>query len=230
VLYQDVAIDEAGGFHGSRRFEQEVLKLLESAYERVDDQLGLRPRHKIDVVIYDPAVFDQQFAGRFRFQAAGAYNGVIYIRGDVRVTDELYRVLHHELVHAALDAHAPSFAYPAWLNEGTAEWVEARALGQRGLNGGQFAYLARAQRAGGLPPLAALSGVSFANMDGRTASLAYLQSYAFVAFLVHEGGERSLRDLFDGIETSRNLERTVRRVYRADLESLEAQFRAGFGS
>ncbi len=60
-LYQDVAIDRAGGFRGTRHFEQQILTELESAYDQLDDYLGLRPRRKIEVVIYDPRVFDQLF-------------------------------------------------------------------------------------------------------------------------------------------------------------------------
>ena len=43
VLYQDVDIDESGGFRGSRRFEQELLSELERAYDRLGSLLGLRP-------------------------------------------------------------------------------------------------------------------------------------------------------------------------------------------
>jgi len=57
------AIDETGGFHGSRRFEQQLLGELERAYDSVDHWLGLRPGRRIDVVVYDPAVFDAQFGG-----------------------------------------------------------------------------------------------------------------------------------------------------------------------
>src|SRR5262245_31308831 len=86
VLHQDVAIDEAGGFHGSRRFEQQVLDELERGYDQLDQWLGLRPRRKIDVMVYDSAVFAAAFAGAFRFPAAGFYQGVIRVRGDAQLT------------------------------------------------------------------------------------------------------------------------------------------------
>ena len=63
VLYQDVDIDESGGFRGSRRFEQEILDELESAHDRLGAMLGLRPSRPIEVVIYDPGVFDASFSG-----------------------------------------------------------------------------------------------------------------------------------------------------------------------
>ena len=36
TLYQDVDLDETSGLHGSRQFEQDVLRELEAAYERLD--------------------------------------------------------------------------------------------------------------------------------------------------------------------------------------------------
>ena len=108
VLYQDVDIDESHGLRGSRRFEQDVLETLEDAYDGLDRFLGLRPRRMISVTIYDPAVFDAQFTGLFRFPSAGFYGDSIHVRGTTRVTEGLVRVLHHEVVHAAFDATAPS--------------------------------------------------------------------------------------------------------------------------
>src|SRR2546423_1267924 len=126
VLHEDVAFDDANGLHGSRHFEQQVLAELERAYDALGEWLALRPQHRIDVLVYDPARFDADFAGRFRFPAAGFYQGVIRVRGDTQLTAPLSRVLHHELVHAALDAAAPTLWLPGWVNEGVAEWFEAR--------------------------------------------------------------------------------------------------------
>jgi len=223
VLYQDVDIDETGGFHGSRRFEQNVLASLEHAYESLDALLGLRPNHKIDVVVYDPGVFDQTFSGLFRFSAAGFYNGVIAVRGGEVVTPRLQRVLHHELVHAALAAVAPSFVFPGWVNEGLAEWFEARALGKRALSSGEWAALGRAANVGALIPYYNLSMPAFGGFDPNAAQLAYLQSYAMIDFLARSQGERKLQSFIDGLVRTRNLERTLDRVFRADLPTLESR-------
>jgi len=229
VLYQDVAIDRAGGIFGSRQFEQQVLAELERAYDQLDAYLGLRPGRKIEVVIYDAAVFDQQFAGAFRFSAAGFYHGVIRIRGSTMLDVGLSRVLHHELVHAALDAAAPSYVLPAWLNEGLAEWFEARTQGKRHLNGYEFAMLASAKSNGALFALAGLSMSSFSHLDPDAAQLAYLQSYGMIEFLGNQRGERSLREFCDRLIRTRNLARSIRHVYGDDLETLEAQFVAELG-
>ena len=222
VLWQDVDIDEAGGFHGSRRFEQELLRELEGAYDRLDALLGLRPEHPIEVIVYDPRVFEATFAGRFRFPAAGFYQGVVRVRGDVAVTDRLSQVLHHELVHAALHQAAPSFAWPGWFNEGTAQWFEARVAGQRHIGGGVAAALARARDSGQWIPLDSLWLPSFARMGPQAAELAYLESYALVAYVASSSGDRALRDVCAEVVRTLDVERALRRSTRMGPAELEA--------
>ncbi len=229
VLYQDVDIDRSSGFHGSRRFENSVLAVLEDAYDALDASLGLRPPRRIEVMVYDPALFDAQFAGSFRFAAAGFYNGTIYIRGGTKVDAALVRTLHHELVHAAFDAEAPSLVLPAWLNEGLAEWFEARAVGKRGLSGREDAALAQVASEGQLFRLWQLSDPSFVGMGPGTARLAYLQAYAFIEYLAHRSGDDSLRRLCTTLVRKRNLERAFKVTFRDDLADLEERFVSKYG-
>jgi hypothetical protein len=229
VLLQDVAIDQRGGFGGSVRFERQVLATLEDAYDRLHALLGLRPDRPIVVQVYDPAIFDATFAGLFRFPAAGFYQGVIRIRGDTVVTLDLQRVLSHELVHAAFDALAPSLVLPAWLNEGVAEWFEARAVGKRLLSAGELAALQRASRAGALFGLPALSTPSFVGYDARAAGLAYLQSYGMIEHLARRHGERKLRDFVRDVVRGRRIDRPFERTYRFDLAELPGRFAADLG-
>jgi hypothetical protein len=229
VLFQDVDIDRSSGFHGSRRFENKVLAVLEDAFDELDGALGLRPARRVQVMVYDPGLFDAQFAGRFRFSAAGFYNGTIYIRGGTQVDAALVRTLHHELVHAAFDAEAPSMVLPAWLNEGIAEWFEARAVGKRGLSGREDAILAQYGREGQLFTLWQLSAPSFVGLGPNSARLAYLQSYAFIEHLARRNGDDSLRRLCDALLRKRNLERAVKVTYRSGLADLEEDFVSRYG-
>ena len=224
TLIQDVDIDESAGLYGSRKFEQDLLRELEAAFDRLDQILDLRPEGKLVVYVWDPALFDAEYRHLFRFPAAGFYGGAIHIRGDTRITPGLVRVLHHELVHAAFDAEAPRVALPAWMNEGFAEWFEARALGQRELGGRGRAVLGQLARAGQLYRLADLSTPSLGHFGPDAAAVAYLQSYAFVDYLVATRGERDLVRFWKGVVRSRSLDRGARRAYRADLAELEAEF------
>ena len=226
TLHQDVDIDEAGGFNGSRRFEDEVLGELERAYDALEQATGLRPERRLDVVVDDPGLYDQQFAALFRFQSAGFYAGFIRVRGDTRLTAPLSRTLHHELFHAALDAVSPSVIYPAWVNEGIAEWFEYRTAGVRSMptRGSEILGQLAAQNA--LMPLQTLSMPSYGRLNNDAAQVAYLQSYAMIDYLVRSGGERSLPRFIDELVRSRDPNRALQRVYRTDVRGLEEAFLA----
>jgi len=230
TLYQDVDLDESSGLRGSRQFEQDVLRELEAAYDRLDDILKLRPQRKLDVYVWDAGIFDARFARLFRFPAAGFYGGTIHIRGSERVTPMLVRVLHHELVHAAFDAEAPRVVLPAWMNEGIAEWFEARALGKRSLSRGERATLEGVARRGGLFSLSELSAPSFGGFSPDAASLAYLQSYGFIDHLVQAHGDSDLVAFWSAVVRSHSLERASRRAYRRDLDTLERDYLRALGA
>jgi hypothetical protein len=61
-------------------------------------------------------------------------------------------------------------------------------------------------------------------MDARSASIAYLQSYGMIDFLVRSAGERSLARFFDELVRSGDTGRALQRVYRLDERKLEARF------
>ena len=229
VLHQDVDIDVRTGPRGARRFERDVLEVLESGHARLDALLGLRPPRRIDVLVYDPGVFDAYFAGRFPFPAAGFYQGVIRVRGNVALSASLAATLHHELVHAALDAAAPSLLLPAWLNEGLAEWFEARALGVRGLSAGQVAALRDAAARGALAPLASLETPSFAALPADMAGLAYLQSRALLEEVERRGGRSAVRVLVSHVLRSGDVDRALARAAGLDRNGLETSLARTLG-
>ncbi len=229
TLYQDVDIDRTSGFYGSRRFERQVLEVLENALRNLEGAIGLRPRDKIIVTVHDPGLFDERFQGIFRFPAAGFYGGTIHVRGDTAVSDRLVRVLHHELVHAAFDQALPGTPLPAWFNEGVAEWFEARSMGQHKLADWQQRALSNTARSGGLFTLDELSTAALGHLGPRAAQLAYLQSYGFIDYLVRERGELRLRDLCRRVSRTGDLADTLRRIYRGELPRLEAGFLEALG-
>ena len=61
-------------------------------------------------------------------------------------------------------------------------------------------------------------------MGSEHAQIAYLQSYAIVDWLARTWGERSLRRFYREIIRSRDLARSLKRVYRLDLRELEKRF------
>jgi len=224
ILYQDVDIDRTSGFDGTIRFERQVLEVLENAFRSLEGTIGLRPRNKITVTVHDPAIFVERFRGIFRFPAAGFYGRTIHVRGEPAVSDALVRVLHHELVHAAFDQALPNTVLPAWFNEGVAEWFEARAMGQHKLAAWQVRALSGAARNGELFSLGELSTAALGHLGPTAAQLAYLQSYAFIDYLVRERGAKRLRDLCRRVSRTGDLSDSLRRIYRGELPRLEADF------
>jgi hypothetical protein len=224
-LFQDVDIDRSGGVHGSVEFERGVLAVLETGWDGLDHWLGLRPPGRLTVVVYDPQIFDRTFAGLLPFPAAGFYQGIIRVRGEVVVTAALQRTLLHELVHAAWDAAAPSLVLPAWLNEGLAEWFEARASGRPRLTPAEWEGLARLARQGTLPSLASLSGFNLAGFGPNNAGWAYLYSRGLLDHVVRQRGERDLRRVCREIVRTGDVERSFRKVTRATPQKHDAAFR-----
>jgi hypothetical protein len=225
VLLQDVDLDRRSGWRGSRRFELEVLAVLESAHHDLGARLGLELARPVEVVVHDPGVFDGRFASLFRFPAGGFYGGSIQVRGDVQVTWLLERTLRHELVHAAFDQASRSLVLPGWINEGTAEWFEQRSLGKRHPTPAEYAVLRQAAAGGALPSVGQLSVGAFGHLPPERAHLAYLESYALVVLLVQERGEdRYARFLRDVIRL-RNLDAALRRHYRMDPQDLDEALR-----
>ena len=218
-------IDRSSGLRGSRRFEQDILETLERAFSRADRQLGLRPNRPITVIVYDPSVFDAQFAGLLKFPAAGFYGGQIQVRGGEQISNSLVAVLNHEHVHAAFDFDASGVSLPAWFNEGIAEWFEAGALGRSALSRGETRTVASAAAEGRLFSLAELSMPSFSRMGPDEARLAYAESHAFIVYLVDVHGAQKLREWVRAVVRTGDLNRAARRIYREDLRVLEKRFR-----
>lgn len=221
VLHQDVAIDQYSGPGGTRRFERDVLEVLEQAHAAVSEVLGLRPHQSVNVVVYDATVFDAQFAPLFRFRAAGFYNGAIHVRSGTEVGTSLVRTLHHEYTHAALAQTASSIVLPGWLNEGLAEYMERLAIGQRHLTPGEDSALRRVVAQGAWIPLADLGAPSFSRLPGRSAGLAYLESYAIIEFLARSSGRHSLERLCEVLTRTSSADRALEKVFRMDLAKAE---------
>ena len=225
-LYQDVAIERYSGPHGWRRFELRLLEILERAYDQVGDLLGIWPTHDIVVIVYQAEVFDSKYGSGFAFRTVGFFDGAIHVRGGTKVTQALAVTLHHEYTHAAIRAQAGPGLFPAWLNEGLAEYVEALALGQRRLSAGQYRVLIEAAQDGSWIPLASLSSPSLAHLSEGRAPLAYLESHAMVEYLARRYGRERLRRVCEELTRTRNLLRALDRIYHRTLAELEAELRA----
>ena len=174
------------------------------------------------MVIYDDAVFEEKFSGLFRFSAAGFYEGVIRVRGRTRVDDRMTMVLHHEYLHAALDAEAGGRYVPGWLNEGLAEFFEHEAVGIDTLHPGERAALQRVINNASWIPLRELSSPGFSRLSAEEAGLAYLEAYAMIRHVVDHYGKRKLSAVLRDLLRSGDLDRSLKRNLSRKLDELEA--------
>ena len=222
-LFESVGFARYSGPEGSREFERAVLATLENAHERVRDQLKVSPRNRVKVYVYAPDAFDAEYAGRFGFRAAGFWDGAIHVRGGQRFDARLVSTLHHEYTHAALETVALRSLWPAWLNEGMAEYFERQALGQSHLASQEDARLRGAVASGEWIPLAQLSGPTLVGLGQAQAELAYLESYAAVELLFRRAGQSRVQSLVREVGRTHSPDRALQSAIRVDLAGLEAQ-------
>ncbi len=116
------------GTQTSDTLRAQILETLESAYQDLSREFGNEPRSSIPVVLYT----SQDFFDVTRAPGwVGALNdGKIRIpfRGVNSVTPAMARILRHELTHSFVN-QATQGRCPQWLNEGIAQMLEPRPLG-----------------------------------------------------------------------------------------------------
>src|SRR5262249_61687476 len=95
----------------------EALEMLDRAYWRIGQLLGVYPSDPIPVVLYTGEQFRD--VTRSPSWAAGADDGIIRVpmRGALDKSAELDRVLAHEFTHALVRTLAAR-NLPTWLDEG----------------------------------------------------------------------------------------------------------------
>ncbi|HTO71901.1 MAG TPA: hypothetical protein VMR31_18710 [Myxococcota bacterium] len=223
VLFESLGFARYSGADGSRAFERAVLAALEDAHAQVRDGLRVEPRTKVHVYVYAPDAFDADFASRFGFRAAGFWDGSMHVRGGQAFTPQLVATLHHEYVHAALETAAPRDLWPAWLNEGLAQYFERLSLGVDHLTASEDARLRTAVADGSWIPLVDLSGPSFARLAQAPAELAYLESYAAVEMMFRRAGRERVQNVVREMARTRSLDRALDGGLRTSLGGLEAQ-------
>ncbi len=194
---------------------REVLATLEDHYDVVRDTLNYTPPEPIGVILYT----NQQFSDITRAPSwVGALNdGRIRIpmQGLTSVTDDLSRVLKHELTHSFLQQKTAGRC-PVWLQEGIAQWMEGRR------SDGTARALVVAFEANGGVDLHGLEG-SWMNLSTHDATLAYPWSLAVVEAIIAGRGMNDLNRVLDVLSSEGGAEPAIRRVFHMDYSELQAQ-------
>jgi len=158
-----------------RRLEE----LLERAGNDVEQRLGLRAEHRVQVLLYRRASYQARYGETFPFRTAGFYDGRIHVAADALDSKRLPPLIRHEYAHAIFWEYVGSHR-PFWLNEGLAGLAARRSVR---LTDGERRQLGRVVESGTWIELEALGGGFGGLTKGRVAQ-AYLQSTAAAAWIL----------------------------------------------
>ncbi|MDT8421009.1 MAG: peptidase MA family metallohydrolase [Desulfuromonadales bacterium] len=197
----------------------DVLEVLEDAYDWVSGQLGHYPQRRIPVILYANTDFSN--LTNSPDWAAGVYDGKIRLpAGGISQVDSRVRgLLFHEFMHVVVRELAGNNV-PLWLNEGLAEVASAEHLSPN------MTLLEQARESGTLFTWPELES-SARQFSAARAGLAYLQSYDFVRFLLDEYGWFQMRELLDALGSGATISAAIDRAlgfYAVDYATLQLRW------
>lgn len=191
---------------------QEVLKTLESEFNEISATLNYSPPEPIGVILYT----NQTFIDITRAPSwSGALNDGrirVPVNGLVTMTDELARVLKHELTHSFVSQKTGGHC-PVWLQEGIAQYMEGK---RSRVNAG--ALIAAYENHMEFSPLSFES--SWLNLPKDAASNAYAWSLAVVEGIVTVNGMDDLERVLERLAAGSSTEDAMRAVLREDYSEL----------
>ena len=198
---------------------RDVLRTLETQFDDISSTLNYVPPEPIGVVLYT----NQTFMDITRAPGwVGALNDGrirVPVEGLTSVTDELARVLKHELTHSFVGQKTGGRC-PIWLQEGIAQYMEGKR--SRNAAGGLSAAYERHMEFS----LASYE-TSWMNLPKETAANAYAWSLAVVETIVGTDGMDDVERILDRIAAQSSAEDAVHAVLRdsyADLMQSTVQY------
>lgn len=202
----------------------EVLKVLESAYNRVGSDFSHFPSVRVPVILYTRKDYRSVTAGPE--WSGGLYDGKVRlpIGGAGELTPILRGVLVHEYTHVVVRELTKGNC-PTWLNEGLAE-VEGRKEYDPPL-----ADLEAAAKTGSFIPFPSLEK-SLASLNAKDAQLAYQQSYSIVRFMISAYGWHKVRDILVNLGNGMTVEGAIAKAfedYGLDYQGIVREWQAEMG-
>lgn len=190
---------------------------LDRARNEVGRDFNYWPRHRIIVLIYSEQGFARVQPGPD--WAAGLYDGKIRIPfpSNPAAQATVKATLYHEYTHAVIHDISRGNC-PVWLNEGIAEYQEARVREP------YIGHLRAAMGKGRLIPLTSLDE-AFKSRDGEVARLAYQQSYSLVSYLVQRKLFFRIRRALEALGNDQTVEEAFHNEFRLSIPELEKRWR-----
>lgn len=213
------------GKETSEGFRRELLATLDAEYDDLVRDLGYAPHNNIAVTLYTQQTF-------FDVTRAPSWTGAlndgklrIPISGVQSVTQDLARILKHELTHSFVSQMSGNRC-PTWLNEGIAQIEEGKSSATYGRQ------LAHIYGAGAEIPFNVLEG-SFMSFDPGQATAAYAESLAATEYIRDAYGmseiARILERLAQGSSTEAALRSSVHADYRQLRDEVAAKLKERYG-
>ena len=191
---------------------RDVLRTLEMHYAAIESELSFTPPDSIGVILYT----QQAFADITRAPGwVGALNDGrlrVPVQGLTGVTQDLSRVLKHELTHSFVQQKTHGRA-PTWMQEGLAQWMEGRRSGDNA------AVLLQIYGDGHASSLGSLEG-SWMNFPGDAAAYAYAWALANIEYIVQADGMGDVERMLDRIGSGSSTEAALREVLHSDYNDV----------
>lgn len=216
--------DRVGNAHFDLRFQDQIDRStafdlrgeLDQARREVGRDFSYWPRRRTVVLIYSEEGFSKVRRGPD--WAAGLYDGKTRVpfpsnpAAQATVTSTLYHEYTHALIHDITHNKCP-----VWLNEGIAEYQEARTREPF------LSHLQGAVEKKQLIPLASLDA-AFKSRDANVTGLAYQQSYSLVTYLVKKYRFYRLRRVLEAIGEDKSVEEAFHEEFRLTMSQLEQRW------
>lgn len=183
------------------RLANDVLDILDTAYNRVGSDFEHYPDARIPVILYTRQEFRATADGPE--WSGGVYDGKIRlpIRGLREITPQVRAILFHEYTHVVIRELTKGNC-PTWLNEGLAMLEERQESAPTALKVAMGAPIS----------LPVLEG-SFLSLGPKEAAQAYRQSFTMVDYLVSTYGWHKVREILVNLGKGMKMDEAVSKAF-----------------
>ncbi|MGQ9425653.1 tetratricopeptide repeat protein [Gilvimarinus sp. F26214L] len=198
--------------------------LLEEAWDTMVEKYGFTPETPVLIEVFDKR---EDFAVRsVGLPDLGPLVGICFgnlitlISPDA-LTANWQEIVWHEFVHV-ITLQMTQNRIPRWLSEGISVYEEFQGRPEWGRH--QDLDIVRALNEGKVLPVERMDDAFLEARSDDDLSLAYLQSYLVVEYVVAEHGFAGLKKLIKGYDSHASTEEIITRVFSQDLGSFNQGF------
>ncbi len=193
----------------------DILRTLEEHYRELQADLHFTPPESIGVILYTQQAFRDITRATGWMGALNDGRIRVPVQGLDSVTEELSRVLKHELTHSFVRQMTLGRC-PTWLQEGLAQWEEGRR------SAGNAKVLVAAFDQGSIISLMRLEG-SWTAFPRASAALAYAWSLAAVEFIMAKSGQLTMNRLLGDLNSASSSEEALREALQMGYTDFDRQ-------